>query len=105
MRRQRREAGRDARRYRGDRCRPRASAEQASEGGANKYEPGGRDDGRQAQKPNIDAKDLRRRGDERHERRLIDIAEIGMPATDKEIELITLRVIAAGDREMQNPDQ
>jgi hypothetical protein len=48
---------------------------------------------------------LRYRGDQRHQRRLIDISEIGVPAAGKEIKFIALRVVTAGGGCMHQTDQ
>jgi hypothetical protein len=48
---------------------------------------------------------LRRRSNQRHEWWLIDISEIRMPAAYEEIKLVSLRVIAARRREMNDGDQ
>jgi hypothetical protein len=45
------------------------------------------------------------RGNQRHQRRLIDIAEIRMPAAGEKIELVALSVVATGGGRMHDIDQ
>jgi hypothetical protein len=50
---------------------------------------------------------LRRCCDQRHQRRLIDISEIGVPAADKEIKFIALRgggCMHQTDQDGRHPD-
>src|SRR5262249_41497298 len=45
------------------------------------------------------------RRNQRHQRRLIDVAEIGMPAAGEEIELVALGIVAAGGRGVHDRSQ
>ena len=78
----------------------RAAVQEFREGRADDDERGRGDRSGQPQQPDVDAKELSRRSDEGRERRLIDVAEIGTPAADDEIELVAHRVVTAAKREM-----
>jgi hypothetical protein len=55
---------------------------------------------RQSQHPDVDTENLRGGRDQRHQRRLIDVTKIQMPAASEEIEFVALRVVLTGGRGM-----
>jgi hypothetical protein len=105
MRSQSGKTGRDSGCDRGKRRRPAFAAKEAGERRTEQHETDRRDGSRQAQHPDIDAEDLRRRRDQRHQRRLIDISEIRMPAADQEIQFVALRVVAISGCGMHHGNQ
>ncbi|MEO6839901.1 MAG: hypothetical protein ABI192_03955 [Bradyrhizobium sp.] len=81
------------------------TAQQPRKRRAEKHQPDRDDGGRQTQQPDVDTEDLRRGRYQRHQRRLIDITKIRMPAADQKIQLVALRIITTGGRRMHQRDQ
>jgi hypothetical protein len=75
-------------RERCDRLREPASAELAGEDARHVHRRGREERGGGAEQEQRLAGDLGQRGDERHERRLIDVPEGGVPTADDEVELV-----------------
>jgi hypothetical protein len=55
---------------------------------------------RRAQQHEVLSEELRRRGQERHQRRLVGIPERRMPPAGDEVQLVAEEVVPPGDREM-----
>lgn len=60
------------------------------------YERNGGNRARKAQQPEIFAEKLCRGGQERHQRRYVGIAEIGVASANDEIKLVAVEIVAPG---------
>ena len=78
-----------------------AAAQQAHERARDEDQRGGGEHGRHAQQPRLVAQAVHRRGEQRNDRRLVDVPERRVAAADDEVQLVAEHVVAVREREVQ----